>query len=211
MKKTRLALIAGMICIAPATTITAGCARKNPTATSPATTASFALASAAFQNNGTLPAEYTCDGANGGHSPALAWSGAPAGTACFSLMMTTLALDGKKWNWVLYGIPASVTALAESTSGVGTAGLSSDGPERRYYPPCSQGPGLKTYTFTLYALSGTPSFEVPADSVNGPALVAAIGGMILDSCTLSVSYTRPAALSPQQWRDIDARCKSRRR
>ncbi len=214
MRTKSLLLIVILFLTAATTTISAGCSRKNPTADSPVTTAVFALTSTEFQANGTLPAEYTCDGANGGHSPALAWANAPAGTACFALMMTTLALDSKKWNWVLYDIPATVSALAESTSGVGIAGLSSDGPERRYYPPCSQGPGAKTYTFTLYALSKTPSFSVPDSLVNGAALTAAISAIKLDSCVLNVSYTRPSAavgLTPEQWRDIDARCKSRRR
>ncbi len=192
----------------------AGCRAKAPTTATPEPVTGFTLSSPAFQANGTLPVEYTCDGENGGRSPALAWTNAPAGTACLALVMRTLALDGTKWNWVLYNIPAGVSALAESTSGVGTAGLTSDGPERRYYPPCSQGPGAKTYTFTLFSLSGTPSFSVPADSVNGPILVSAIAGMVLDSCTLGVSYTRPSAavgLTPEQWRDVDARRKPRHR
>ncbi len=149
---------------------------------------SLRLTSAAFQDGGTLPVVYTCDGA--GHSPPLAWTGAPAGTAQFALLMTTLALDGTKWNWVLYAIPATITSLAENTAGVGTAGLSTDGPELRYYAPCSTGPGAKTYTFTLYALSAAPSYGVSAAQVSGPVVTAAIAGLVLDSARVSVSYTR---------------------
>ena len=153
---------------------------------SPAT-GSFALTSSAFTDGGTLPMQYTADGA--GTSPPLAWSGAPAGTKQFALTMTTLALDGEKWNWVLYGIPAGTTSLAEATT-VGTAGLSTDGPELRYYPPASKGPGAKTYTFTLYALSAAPAFAVPAAGVSGPVLESAIAGITLAKTQVSVSYTR---------------------
>jgi phosphatidylethanolamine-binding protein (PEBP) family uncharacterized protein len=149
---------------------------------------SFTLTSGAFHDGGTLPAVYTADGT--GISPPLAWTTGPKGTVQFAVMMTTLALDGKKWNWVLYGIPADVTSLAAGTDGVGIAGLTSDGPESRYYPPNSQGPGPKTYTLTVYALSGTPTFTVPAGEVNGAALTSAISKLTLASSRLSVTYTR---------------------
>jgi phosphatidylethanolamine-binding protein (PEBP) family uncharacterized protein len=149
--------------------------------------AQFVLTSPAFVDGGTLPVVYTCDGA--GHSPPLAWTGAPEGTAQFAVLMTTLANDGLKWNWVLYGIPAGVTALAESTAGIGVPGLTSDGPALAYSPPCSQGPGAKTYTFTVYALSAAPALDAPADSVTGQVLAAAIDHLILSSRRLNVTYT----------------------
>jgi phosphatidylethanolamine-binding protein (PEBP) family uncharacterized protein len=105
-------------------------------------------------------------------------------------MVTTLALDGLEWNWVLYHIPGNVTSLAETTVGVGTAGVSSDSPEHRYYPPCSTGPGAKTYTFTIYALSGTPTFSVPENEVNGDILTRAISPLIIGSRQMNVTYTR---------------------
>ena len=174
-----------LLLAAAGTLAAAGCA-----STTAATGASsdFSLTSAAFQDGGTLPVVYACDGA--GHSPPLAWSGAPAGTVQFALLMTTLANDGMKWNWVMYGIPASATALAEGGVGVGTFGLTSDGPDLRYYSPCSQGPGAKTYTFTIYALSAAPTFSVPAAQVSGPVLTSAISSLTLDSSRVSVTYTR---------------------
>ena len=174
-----------LLLAAAGTLAAAGCA-----STTAATGASsdFSLTSAAFQDGGTLPVVYACDGA--GHSPPLAWSGAPAGTVQFAMLMTTLANDGLKWNWVMYGIPASAAALAESTSGVGTFGLTSDGPNLAYSPPCSQGPGAKIYTFTLYSLSAAPTFAVPAAEVTGPVVTSAIAGLVLDSSRVSVTYTR---------------------
>jgi phosphatidylethanolamine-binding protein (PEBP) family uncharacterized protein len=177
----RLAPLAGLALALPLT-------RCASTTAAVAASGSLTLTSPAFGDGGTMPVAYTCDGA--GYSPPLAWSGAPAGTAQFALLMTTLALDGMKWNWVLYAIPASATALAEGGTDVGSFGLSSDGPELRYYPPCSQGPGAKTYTFTLYALSAAPSFSVPAARVSGPVVKSAIAGLVLDSTRVSVTYSR---------------------
>jgi len=155
------------------------------------TSSSFTLTSSAFVDGGSLPSQYTCDGSGGmlSHSPPLAWTGAPSGTVTYALTITTIALDGTKYNWVLYNIPNTVTSLEEGTT-LGTAGVSTDGSELRYYPPCSSGPGEKTYTFTLYALSGTPIFSVPANQVTGVVLSSAISPLIIGSNQMNVTYTR---------------------
>jgi phosphatidylethanolamine-binding protein (PEBP) family uncharacterized protein len=155
---------------------------------SDAPTTAFVLSSGAFTDQGTLPARFTCDGA--GVSPPLAWTGAPAGTTEYALLMTTVAPDGLKWNWVLYAIPGAEAAIAEGATGLGTAGLTSDGPALAYSPPCSQGPGPKSYTFTLYALSGSPPLPSPANKVTGAVLTSAIGPLTLASSAVTVSYTR---------------------
>jgi len=107
--------------------------------------------------------------------------------------MTTLPGDGTtKWNWVLYGIPASATGLTRNTSGTGTSGVGSDGPTTAYQAPCSQGPGAKLYTFTLYALSASPVLPGSANQVTGKVLTDAIASITLGTASLNLSYTRPA-------------------
>jgi PKD repeat protein len=151
---------------------------------------SFSLMSDVGADGGELPADYTCDGT--GSSPALSWSGAPAGTKEFALLMTTLPGDGTtKWNWVLYGIPATTTSLAKNSSGIGILGVGSHGSTMAYEPPCSQGPGAKLYTFTLYALSESPQLPDASDQVTGEVLTEAISSITLGSATLNLSYTRP--------------------
>jgi phosphatidylethanolamine-binding protein (PEBP) family uncharacterized protein len=54
----------------------------------------FVLTSTAFEDGGTLPLVHTCDGA--GSSPPLSWTGGPAGTLEYAVLMTTLANDGLK-------------------------------------------------------------------------------------------------------------------
>ncbi len=140
--------------------------------------------------NGTLPADYSCDGS--GASPALTWSNPPAGTKEFALMMTTLPGDGTtKWNWVLYSIPGSNSGLARNSSGVGLLGSGSHGRVGAYDPPCSQGPGAKTYTLTLYALSAAPALQTAAGQVTGELLTSAISSITLGRATLELSYARP--------------------
>lgn len=160
------------------------------TATATATTpSSFLLSSDAGVDGGTLPTEYTCDGI--GTSPALSWSNPPVGTKGFALMMTTLPGDGTtKWNWVLYGIPATTSGLSKNSSGEGILGSGSHGTIKTYDPPCSQGPGAKLYTFTLYALSALPVLPSAADQVTGEVLTAAIEPLILDKVALNLSYAR---------------------
>ena len=174
--------------VSPASPPTPAVAPAPAPAPAPAADSHFTLTSPAGTDGSTLPAEYTCDG--GGSTIALAWSNPPAGTQEFALLMSTLPGDGTtKWNWVLYGIPKSTTGLVRNTSGVGTLGVGSDGPSAAYQPPCSQGPGAKLYTFTLYALSAPP---VPAATpVTGALLRGAISSITLGSATLNLSYTRP--------------------
>ena len=153
-------------------------------------TNTFTLTSDAGPDGGTMSATYTCDGA--GVTPELSWSGAPAGTEEYALMMTTQPGDGTtRWNWMLYGIPGTTTSLAGNSTGIGTLGSGSHGTVMQYDPPCSQGPGPKTYTFTLYALSGSPSLPADPDQVTGPVLTGAIAPITLGTASLNLSYTRP--------------------
>jgi formylglycine-generating enzyme required for sulfatase activity len=107
--------------------------------------------------------------------------------------MYTIPAPGEShWYWVLYDIPASVHGLAKNVSGVGTLGNNSVNGKTAYAPPCSQGPGSKSYTYTLYALSAAPQFTVPASQVSREVLLAAIKDRVLASAELHVTYTRPS-------------------
>jgi phosphatidylethanolamine-binding protein (PEBP) family uncharacterized protein len=158
-------------------------------------TGTFTLSSSAATNGGVLPAAFTCDGT--GSTLPLAWTNPPTGTAAYALLLSTNpTATSTKYDWVLYNIPSTTTALAQDSFLVGTTGLGDDGPGTVYDPPCSQGPGAKSYTYTLYALSATPSFSVPASQVTGELVASAIGSLTLGSATLTVSYTRDPATAP---------------
>src|SRR2546422_2668591 len=73
----------------------------------------FTLASAAFREGAAIPAKYTCDGVD--VSPALTWSGAPAGTRGFPLLVDDPDAPARTWvPWVLYNLPAGVSQLPEN-------------------------------------------------------------------------------------------------
>jgi Raf kinase inhibitor-like YbhB/YbcL family protein len=76
-------------------------------------TPGFVLQSSAFQDNATLPTEFTCAGAQ--TSPPLSWSGAPATTRAFTLVEQDMDVpppNGPVVHWLIYNIPATVTSLA---------------------------------------------------------------------------------------------------
>ena len=115
----------------------------------------LSITSTAFSQGQPIPSDYSCDGM--GKSPPLAWSGAPAGTKSFALIMDDPdAPAGTFVHWVIYNVPASVTALAEALQkdaklADGTVqGLNST---RRpgYAGPCPPS-GTHRYFFKLYAL-----------------------------------------------------------
>src|SRR2546428_7523501 len=70
----------------------------------------FTLASAAFREGAAIPVKYTCDGVD--VSPPLSWSGAPAGTRGFALIVDDPHAPAGSWvHWGLYNLPAGVSQL----------------------------------------------------------------------------------------------------
>lgn len=143
--------------------------------------------------NATLPTTYTCDGES--KSPPLNWTAGPSTTQSYAMIMTTIATGNvTKYNWVLYNIPATTTSIPVATN-VGTVGQADDGAGTNYAPPCSQGPGLKQYTFTVYALSGPPALNGAApNTVNGATLLNTIAAVTLTKGALSVGVNRTTAM-----------------
>jgi phosphatidylethanolamine-binding protein (PEBP) family uncharacterized protein len=101
------------------------------------------------------------------------------------------APDQTKWYWILYNIPSETRSLPKNVKGVGTLGNNSVNRRQEYAPPHSKGPGAKTYTYTLYALSTPPQITVPPAEVNRDVLLAAMKDCVLATAQLSVTYTRP--------------------
>ena len=136
-----------------------------------------------------MPQAFTCDGAK--LSMPLSWKNAPTNTKAFVMLMTTLPGDGTtKWNWIIYNIPAATARLTVNTAGVGVLGAADDGAGNAYAPPCSQGPGAKIYTFTLYAVSDVLAFSQPVNQVTGNVVTDALKSVTLATSVLNMSYTR---------------------
>jgi phosphatidylethanolamine-binding protein (PEBP) family uncharacterized protein len=182
---------------------------------------SLELKSSAFVDGGSLPLQFTCEGE--GVSPPLNWSGVPAGTQSLVVIMdhqpdrmpeshphpapkitghkTTPPppkpnqADGLRWYWSLYNIPAHISSInAGEIAGLIGSNVVND--QHEYAPPCSKGPGLKRYTFHLYALS-TPLNMTSAASVSAATLRANMKGVVLDSDSLTVSVERSCQMPPK--------------
>ena len=155
----------------------------------PKHTGLMTLTSSAVTNGGALPVEFTGDGA--GISPPLNWSGAPAGTKFYAVIMHHIPGPGDvKWYWTLYNLPATVTNLPKNAQGIGTSGNNSVNRILGYAPPHSKGPGKKNYFITVYALSAALDLNVPPQQVSRAVLLNAMQDKILDSAELHVVYTR---------------------
>lgn len=147
--------------------------------------AQFTLTSPAV--NGILPTEFTCDGASA--SPPVSWAGAPDGTKFYAVTMHHIPPEGGKHVYmVVYNIPADVTALPKNASHtIGNWGVNTVNRRQEYTPPCSQGPGPKTYTLTVYALSAPANLT---GRVTMDQLESAIQDKTLAKASADVTYSR---------------------
>jgi len=120
----------------------------------------------AFPQQGSIPRAFTADGAD--MSPAIAWSGAPAKTQAFALVMDDPDAPVGLWtHWSLYNLPPGATALPENQPKAPTL---SDGSRqgkntwgRFGYNGPSPPPGKPhRYFFKLYALGQPLELEAGA-------------------------------------------------
>ena len=154
----------------------------------------FTLTSPAFPPNGSIPKEHTCDGDD--LAPPLAWSGAPAGTKSFALIVDDPDAPDPKapkttWvHWVLYDIPASAAALPKAAGGKslppGTRDGLNDWKRTGYGGPCPP-IGRHRYFHKLYALDASlGDLGHPTKA----ALERAMRGHILGQAELVGTYQR---------------------
>ena len=177
------------ICFLPITIIgiASVCCQKEESKEYPAGT--FQVSSPEIKADSLLPIKYTCDGESA--TLPLEWTGYPDDTRCFVLIMHHEASpEDIHWYWLLYNIPASVNSLEENITGIGILGTNSVNDRLEYAPPCSQGPGIKKYTYTVYALSENVTITVDPSEVDRAALLEAIEGITIASGHMNVYYER---------------------
>jgi len=142
---------------------------------------------------------FGCEGGN--VSPALEWSGAPAGTKSFAI--TAYDPDAPTgsgwWHWVVFNIPATTTKLEQGAGDAGGARLPAGAGQSRtdfgapgYGGPCPpQGPSLKKphrYIFTVYALK-VDKLDLNADS-SGALVGYMLNANTLGKASLTGHYGR---------------------
>lgn len=114
----------------------------------------FTLSSPAFAEGHAVPPRYTCEGDD--VSPPLAWSGAPAATRAFALVVDDPdAPSGRFTHWLVADIGAERSGLGEAEgSGAGAAQGTNDFGRVGYGGPCPpRGHGVHHYQFHLHALA----------------------------------------------------------
>jgi Raf kinase inhibitor-like YbhB/YbcL family protein len=151
------------------------------------------LTSSAFADGASIPTKHTCDGPD--VSPALAWSGAPAGTKSFALIMDDPDAPAGTWvHWVLWNLPASFASLPENvprtetlTSLGGALQGMNSWPKIGFYGPCPPPGKPHRYFFKLYALDATLSLKSGATKAD---VEKATQGHMLAQAHLMGTYGR---------------------
>ena len=133
-----------------------------------------------FPDGGRIPNKYTCAGSQTAPSPAISWTGAPANTESYVVILhdPDPVLGGSAVNdvlhWAIFDIPGDSKGLPEGVK----PGDQADGAKQinniannpGYLGPCPPaGHGDHHYTFEIYALNaklGLPSSTSRADLLN---------------------------------------------
>jgi len=133
-----------------------------------------------FADGGRVPNKYSCAASPTSPSPAMTWSGAPATTQSYVVILhdPDAVLGGSATNdvlhWAIFDIPAEAKGLPEGVK----AGEQADGSRQIsniagnpvYMGPCAPpGHGDHHYTFEVYALNakvGLPASTSRADLMN---------------------------------------------
>ena len=152
------------------------------------------IRSPAFSHGGAIPALHTCEGKDA--SPALEFSGAPAGTKSLALVVHDPDAPDPKapkidWvHWVLYNLPADCKglpqAVSESALPPGTLPGVTDFKRTGWGGPCPP-IGKHRYFFVLFALDrvledlGTPTRQ---------RLERAMAGHVLEKAELMGTYQK---------------------
>jgi len=153
------------------------------------------LTSAGFAAGGPIPRRFTCDGANA--SPPLAWSGAPAGTRSFALIVDDPDAPDPEaprmtWvHWVLCNLPPDCAGLPEGVNPAdlpagATEGLN-DWKRTGYGGPCPP-IGEHRYFHKLYALDALIQDLRRPDKAT---VKRGMRGHVLAEAVLIGTYRRP--------------------
>jgi Raf kinase inhibitor-like YbhB/YbcL family protein len=141
------------------------------------------LTSPAFADGEPIPARHTCDGDD--ESPALAWSGAPAGAVTLALCLDDP--DAGRYpftHWLAWNIPLEgALGEGEAASAEGRNDFGAPG----YRGPCPPPGKPHRYVFALYALDAELELG-PSD--RRLSFDKAVEGHVLATAQLAGTYGR---------------------
>lgn len=143
------------------------------------------LTSTAFANNGMMPIKYSYKDEN--ISPPLSWSGAPANTESFAIILDDPDAPVGDWShWIIFNIPNNVESLPESVPRNSYNQGTNDFKKIGYDGP-SPPSGTHRYVFHLYALDTKLNLS---SSTTKQDLLRAMQDHILIETTLIGKYSK---------------------
>lgn len=148
------------------------------------------ITSSAFENEGMIPAKYTCDGAD--VSPPLQWENIPEGAKSIALICDDPdAPMGTFVHWVVFNLPTDARQLdenvpSEKTLPNGAKQGTSDFGRIGYGGPCPPS-GTHRHFFKMYALDAQVDLEPGASKSE---LLKAMEGHIVAQGQLIGKYER---------------------
>ncbi len=115
----------------------------------------FPVRSESFSDGGSIPRQYTCDGAS--LSPQLSWQATPAATKSIAVVMEDPDAPILFTHWLVYNLAPSVQDLSEGASRQGTMPSGSTEGQNSfgrlgYGGPCPPPGKPHHYIFRVYAL-----------------------------------------------------------
>jgi Raf kinase inhibitor-like YbhB/YbcL family protein len=144
----------------------------------------FTISSPAFADGAAIPARFSCEGDD--VSAGLTWTGAPAGTRSFTLIVDDPDAPDPRaprttWvHWVLYNLPPTVASLPEAVTVLPAGALEGTNDWKRtgYGGPCPP-VGRHRYFHKVYALDvmlpdlGAPDRARVEEAMKGHVLAEA--------------------------------------
>jgi Raf kinase inhibitor-like YbhB/YbcL family protein len=142
------------------------------------------ITSSAFEDNGVMPSEYTCDDSD--ISPPLNITAVPQEAKSLAIIMDDPdAPMGTFTHWVVWNISPQKTQFAKGEKISFPQGKTSFG-NRSYGGPCPPG-GTHRYFFKLYALDDIINLKEGASKAD---LEKAMSGHVISKASLMGKYSR---------------------
>ncbi|WP_369243910.1 YbhB/YbcL family Raf kinase inhibitor-like protein [Streptomyces sp. R41] len=168
MRRTSRRKVSALVAAAVLLGLTAGCAGGGGAAAAsaaptPSASKTITVSSRAFEDGGTIPRRYTCDGEN--VSPPLDFDGVPGDSAELVLLVEDPdAPHGTFVHWVVWGIDPHETALGAGELPNGAAQGRNGFGKRGYGGPCPPEGKPHRYVFSVFAADEKPALPMGASA-----------------------------------------------
>ncbi len=149
------------------------------------------LSSKSFGDGDAIPVRYTCAGEN--LSPQLAWTGVPATTVSFVLILDDPdAPRGVFTHWIAFNIPSDINELEEGMGNAvppdfGVLFGKNDMKKDMYGGPCPPPGSPHHYRFTLYAIDAALGLD---EGASKQQVLEAMNGHIIQESILTGIFKR---------------------